>query len=95
MSAAATEGRTLREQLEFLGEQAVSSLGKAGIATKTEFKRGYVSSAIEHTMAECNGDLVILGAQGHGFLERLLIGSVALNQVVTSRFSTLVIRSRS
>jgi nucleotide-binding universal stress UspA family protein len=95
VSEAAEEGRTLREQLDHLGAQAVESLNRAGVAARIELRKGYLDSAIEHTVADCEGDLVVLGAQGHGFLERLLIGSSALNQVVTSRFSTMVIRRRA
>lgn len=95
VNEAAQEGRTLREQLDYLGAQAVESFKAAGVAARTQLQEGYLASAIDQTMAECEGDLVVLGAQGHGFLERLLIGSSALNQVVASRFSTMVIRRRA
>ena len=36
--------------------------------------------------------LMILGAQGHGFIERLLIGSTSLHQVAAEPYPVLVLR---
>ena len=94
VEVAAREGRTLREHLTVLGEEAAASIRQAGIEASSVLQPGSVGDAIDATMKESNADLVVLGAQGHGFLERLLIGSVALNQVVAGRYSTLVLRRR-
>ena len=40
-----------------------------------------------------NADLLVLGAQGHGFLERLTTGSVSLDQAVARPYSVIVMRA--
>jgi nucleotide-binding universal stress UspA family protein len=44
-------------------------------------------------MTEQNGDLLILGAQGHGFLHRIMLGSVALHQIAVEEYPVLIVRS--
>jgi len=52
-----------------------------------------VQQAIAHTMAETEADLLILGAKGHGFVERLLLGSVSFRHaVVNAPYSVLILR---
>ncbi len=48
---------------------------------------------IAETMHETRADLLIMGAQGHGFLERIAAGSVSLQQVVAENYPVLVIRT--
>lgn len=81
--------RMLRER----GTQAVARLESAGIKAGFSLRPGEVHYAIEHEMKINNADLLILGAQGHGFLERLLIGSTALHQVVGTDHSVLIMRT--
>lgn len=57
--------------------------------------RGHANSAIERAMKTENCDLLILGAQGHGFLERIMVGSQSLHQVITSKYSVLVLRPKA
>jgi nucleotide-binding universal stress UspA family protein len=47
---------------------------------------------IAETMRETGADLLIMGAQGRGFLERITVGSVSLHQVVSENYPVLVIR---
>jgi nucleotide-binding universal stress UspA family protein len=63
-----------------------------GTAARGEVRRGHASAAIREAMAYHKSDLLILGAQGHGFFERLRIGSLSFEQVVNSPHSVLVIR---
>jgi nucleotide-binding universal stress UspA family protein len=51
-----------------------------------------VHEAITEQMKADSADLLILGAQGHGFLERLALGSVALREALTLPQSVLVVR---
>jgi nucleotide-binding universal stress UspA family protein len=53
----------------------------------------YPNAAIKQTMEETGVDLLILGAQGHGWVERLTLGSVSFHQVVAESFSVLVLRA--
>lgn len=50
-------------------------------------------SAIEETMQKTGSKLLIMGAQGHGFLERLTTGSHTFRQAVTGKHSVLVLRA--
>jgi hypothetical protein len=43
-------------------------------------------------MLDTKSDLLVLGAQGHGFLARLRMGSKSFHQVVSERYSVLVLR---
>lgn len=53
---------------------------------------GKANDAINATMEQSKADLLIIGAHGHGFLERLLIGSTAMHMVGNSPWNTLVLR---
>jgi len=51
-----------------------------------------VSDAINQSMTQSKADLLVLGAQGHGFMHRLVLGSTALHQVVDEPHPVLLIR---
>lgn len=55
-------------------------------------KQMTVNEAIRSTMEEYDADLLILGAQGHGFFERLMLGSVSFHQVTAEEHTVLVLR---
>jgi len=86
------EGRSVLQKLHLLSESAVRMLRAAGYAADYDLKPGKVSDVLAHAMKEHKADLMILGAQGHGFFDRVLMGSVALQQVVSEPYSLLVIR---
>jgi nucleotide-binding universal stress UspA family protein len=52
-----------------------------------------VHEAIEAQLKASRADLLILGAKGHGFIERLTVGSVALREALTLTQSVLVVRT--
>lgn len=92
LDAATQQGMTLSEYTVHSGKMLVERATRAGYHASYEPRLGFVGQAIENAMHDHAAHLLILGAQGHGFLERLLIGSVALDLVVSARCSTLVIR---
>jgi len=51
-----------------------------------------VRDGINEVMADNNADLLILAAQGHGFVERMTIGSVSLHEAVAEPHSLLILR---
>ncbi|MGV3618506.1 MAG: universal stress protein [Fimbriimonas sp.] len=63
-------------------------------ACEVVIKQSSVEEAIRSTMEEYDADLLILGAQGHGFFERLLLGSVSFHQVTAEEHTVLVLRPR-
>jgi len=52
-----------------------------------------VHEAIAQTMKQTDADLLILGAHGHSFLERLTLGSTSFRESVFSPYSVLVLRA--
>lgn len=52
-----------------------------------------VHEAIAEAMKESDADLLILGAHGHSFLERLTMGSTSFRESVFSPYSVLVMRA--
>jgi nucleotide-binding universal stress UspA family protein len=73
-------------------EHDVRHLQEEGITADYVVVHGECGDAVESHMKNVGADLLILGAQGHGFLERLFIGSAALQQVVATDHSILVLR---
>lgn len=54
---------------------------------------GTPTNVINKAMSEFGGELLVMGARGHGFLERMFIGSVALHMVVREPHNLLLMRS--
>lgn len=63
-----------------------------GLGAHGEVAKGHPAEAIKAAMERHKANLLILGAQGHGFLERLRVGSVSFDQVINSPHSVLVLR---
>jgi len=53
---------------------------------------GRVGDELARVLKEEGAELMILGAQGHGFLERFVMGSVSLEQAVKRPYSVLVLK---
>lgn len=70
----------------------VKRLEEAGYKVEAHVGRGRINDVIRATMQDTQADLLVLGAQGHGFLERLRIGSTALHQVVAEPYPVLIVR---
>ncbi|AIE86598.1 putative universal stress protein UspA [Fimbriimonas ginsengisoli Gsoil 348] len=74
------------------GALLVESCIDSGRLADYEMVFDFTIEALRKKMYDLKADLLILGAQGHGFIERLLIGSLALHEVVAEPFSVLVLR---
>lgn len=57
-------------------------------------ERGSANTVIENHMEQSGADLLVVGAQGHGFMHRLIVGSTAMHLVLATMFNVLVIRTR-
>jgi nucleotide-binding universal stress UspA family protein len=53
---------------------------------------GHPNDVINDAMAQTNADLLILGAQGHGFIERHALGSTSMHFVVAEDHNLLILR---
>jgi nucleotide-binding universal stress UspA family protein len=69
-----------------------SHFNEAGIPADYEVAEEDLTDALERVTASLSADLVIVGARGHGFLERLMIGSSSLQVVLTAPTNVLLIR---
>lgn len=79
--------QTLKE-----AKEVAEKLHKISPLTTVTAQMGDPNFVIRETMAMSKADLLIVGAQGHGFFERLLVGSVSHHQVVAEPYPVLLIR---
>lgn len=79
-------------RLEAENASMVKRLKEAGFQATAAVFLGDTQLAIKQAMSSHEADLLILGAQGHGFLHRFFIGSTSLHQVVAEPYSILLLR---
>lgn len=84
--------RWVEEKLYEENLAVVRRLEKEGFHAVAEVRGEPVHEAIESSLKHQDAGLVILGAQGHGMLEGLSLGSVTAHQVLHTRHSVLVVR---
>jgi len=66
----------------------------AGTTFSSHVVAAPVQSTIDRRMMETDADLLILGAKGHGVVERILLGSVSFHYaIVNLPYSVLVLRA--
>jgi len=82
----------VRARLREKNVEAAHELEKLGIDCESRIETGDVSQAIARVMQETGAELLILGAQGHSFVERLRTGSTSFNEVLMSEHSVLLLR---
>ena len=85
-------GDALRGALVARNQDTVETL--QGIAERADslVLSGDPNTAIRQAVEETNADLLIVGARGHGLLDRLTMGSVSLNQALHCPSSVLILR---
>ncbi len=91
----ASEGERamVRAHLEKKSKELADRLEGLGGTATSEVVEGRPGPVIEGAMSSSGADLLIMGAQGHGFLERLALGSVSFHQVVGTSHNVLVLRA--
>lgn len=75
-----------------VAEKAAAELAKSAAEVVAAHDIGRPASLIESKAAEAGSDLIIMGAQGHGALDRWLLGSVSFEIATTAPCSVLVVR---
>lgn len=73
----------------------VEKLATLGSVFKTKVLHGDVHQAIGGLVKDEEADLLIVSAQGHGFMERLLIGSTSMKLALSQKKSVLVLRRKT
>lgn len=81
------------EHLQSLNAKVVEKLKAAGYTATSRVGSGRPNDVIRQAMQDTQADVLVLGAQGHGFIERLFIGSCAMHQVLAEPYPVLVVRS--
>lgn len=82
----------LQSDIEKRTHEVVKKFKSAGYETDFVIESGRPGPVIDHAMNKSNADLLVMGAQGHGFLDRLSLGSVSFHQVVGTSHTVLVVR---
>ena len=85
----------VRNALEERNARTMSQLSRAfpGTTFESHVSGEPVNDAIANAMVQTRADLLIVGARGHGFVERLELGSVSFHQVMSGPYSVLVLRT--
>jgi nucleotide-binding universal stress UspA family protein len=83
----------IEAHLAKLNAAVVEKLVRAGYAATSRVCVGKANDVIRDTMRETESDALVMGAQGHGFIKRLLIGSCAMHQVVAEPYPVLIVRA--
>lgn len=86
------DGVDYRTRLMEKNEELCLRFSSVGIETAYEIVEAPAVKALHEAMDSANANLMIVGAHGHGFIERLLLGSTSLHQVAAEPYSVLVLR---
>lgn len=84
--------KAANEQSNDAVRRTCEELSAAGIQSTGNVMEGQPAAAIIDEAARLNVDLIIVGAQGHSLLERLLLGSVSDFVATHASCSVLVVR---
>jgi nucleotide-binding universal stress UspA family protein len=87
------EGLGSEDMLNRKNEQVCAKLRAIAEGADSIVLRGRANDVINAVMEQTRADLLILGAHGHGFLERLLMGSTAMHMVGNAPWNVLVLRA--
>lgn len=80
------------KQMAERNEQSAKALRTLGIQTDSRVISATPHEAIDQVMQESRADVLILGAQGHGFMERLTLGSISFHEAVSGKHNMLIVR---
>lgn len=81
-----------RKHIQERANSAIQHLKEFGITAEYRIVEGSVGDVIDASMIDIHADLLIMGAHGHGFVDRLILGSASLQEVVGSPHSVLLLR---
>ncbi len=85
----------IEEYMRSKSNYLVNNLNEVGIPSEYRIIPGELDAVINEQMSDIDADFLIMGAQGHGFIDRILIGSNSLRQVVASQHSVLLLRPKT
>ncbi len=83
----------IQEKLVELNQTVASKLDPFCVLTNVMVEADHPHNGIRNAMASTQAELLIMGAQGHGFFERLKLGSKSHHQALNEAYSVLVLRN--
>ena len=86
------DGMSMTDALEDRNRLVCEKLSAVCDSTESVVIQGHANEVINAAMEKSSADLLVLGAHGHGFLERLVIGSTAMHMIGNEPWNTLVLR---
>ena len=86
-------GEWVDKDIRLQTEDVAVTLGKAGYVSRAHVMRGHPNEVLPRVMEETGANLLFMGAQGHGFLERLLIGSISMHQMFAESYPVFLVRA--
>lgn len=87
--------KEVRENMDTAAAEASSALSKAGLAVQTVLRDGDPRTVLLEEAEAWQADLLVIGARGHGALERFLIGSVSSALAARAHCTVEIIRPDS
>lgn len=87
-------GQWLEAHLNEQNQKVAEQLKALGVAVQSRVIASDPDTAIEESMKATGSKLLIMGAQGHGFWQRLATGSHTFRQAVSGKHSVLILRAR-
>ena len=84
----------ITEKLDEKGRMLVGKLSQHGYDAEYTIKEGQANKVIAEHMRATQAELLVMGAQGHGFIERLFVGSVSFHQLVAEPYSVFILRDQ-
>lgn len=82
----------IAEKLMELSNQTAKKLEPIAPSLDIKVVDGHPNDVIRAEMTATGSELLLMGAQGHGFFHRLKFGSKSLHQVVSESYSVLILR---
>ena len=83
----------VKESLVASVERVARGFSGLGAEVTSEVIEGEPKDVVRDCVRAAGAGLLVVGAQGHGFLDRLMLGSFALHQVVNEPSNVLVVRA--
>ncbi|MEQ1823523.1 MAG: universal stress protein [Fimbriimonadaceae bacterium] len=83
----------IQEKLVELNQAVAQTLDPVCVLSKVVVDADNPHIGIKRAMTDSQAELLIMGAQGHGFFERLRLGSKSHHQALSEPYSVLVLRS--
>lgn len=83
----------LKEQVQTKTEAIARRFEAAGVTAEVVVVQGDFNDKLPAVMKATGSNLLILGARGHKFLERMMLGSTTVHQVDENPFPILIVRA--